>query len=196
MKQRGRGAKRWKGTGESTGQGKALWQDIPMVERDSKKRDEERERAFLTRTRFPSWKSPLGANRAIQGKPVDHRLRIYLSVLLSSFPHSPPVSRHARRRSHVGEPFFSIRDILPFTFGRSYDAFLSASVFESRAICQFLASRRYLKSMLPFLRETRARVSTAAKISARRWSHKIIFRGNFVRMYILFGVRCARRVYM
>lgn len=41
---------------------------------------------FLPKPAFPPWKSPLGANRAIQGKPVDHRLRIYLSVLLSSFP--------------------------------------------------------------------------------------------------------------
>jgi len=40
--------------GESTGKGKVLRQDIPMVERGSKKRDEERERAFLTQTRFPS----------------------------------------------------------------------------------------------------------------------------------------------
>lgn len=47
---------------------------------------------FLPKPAFPSWKSPLGANRAIQGKPVDHRLRIYLSVLLSSFPHSPCLS--------------------------------------------------------------------------------------------------------
>lgn len=78
---------------ESTGKRKALRQDIPMVERGSKKRDEERERAFLTpKLAFPPWKSPLGANRAIQGKTVDHRLRIYLSVLLSSFPHSPYLS--------------------------------------------------------------------------------------------------------
>lgn len=47
---------------------------------------------FLLKPAFLPWKSPLGANRAIQDKPVDHRLRIYLSVLLSSYPHSPCLS--------------------------------------------------------------------------------------------------------
>lgn len=34
------------------GKGKALWRDILMAVHGSKKRDEERERAFLARTRF------------------------------------------------------------------------------------------------------------------------------------------------
>lgn len=96
---------------EGTGKGKAFRQDIPMVERGSKKRDEERERAFLTRTRFPFWKSPLGANRAIQGKPVDHRLRIYLSVLLSSLPHSPSLSACSPSISCRGTFLFHPRHI-------------------------------------------------------------------------------------
>lgn len=92
---------------------KPLRRDIPMAERGRKKRDGERERAFLAHTGFPSWKSPLGANRAIQAKPADHRLRIYLSALLS--PSHPPLSlflslsialRRVLRRDRASEPFF------------------------------------------------------------------------------------------
>lgn len=46
------------------------------------------------------------------------------------------------------------------------NAFLSASVFESRAICQFLASRRYLKSMLT-RRSRKLETRNATKICAK-----------------------------
>lgn len=64
-----------------------------MTEAARRKRDEERERAFLARTRFPSWKSPLGANRAIQaelGEPPITDLFIG-SIVLFPPPPAPNV---------------------------------------------------------------------------------------------------------
>jgi len=75
------------------------------------------------------WKSPLGGNRKrsrlIYGSPITD---LFIGPIVPSLQPSPPAAERA---------FLSRRDILPFTFGRSYDAFLSASVFASRAICQF-----------------------------------------------------------
>lgn len=89
---KGEGAKRWKGMGKVPAKvkpfGKIYRWSCAAARREMKSVKE----LFLPKPAFPPWKSPLGANRAIQGKPVDHRLRIYLSVLLSSFPHSPCLS--------------------------------------------------------------------------------------------------------
>lgn len=119
------------------------------------RRDEGRKgrkgKRFLDRTQKPLAALALGSSRSspfrLNRSADHHRLRTYLSALLSSRfdPRGPPDPRLV---SKTPPPFFPVATYyLSRPIGPSL-AFLSASVFQSSVICQS-APRRLLRPLLP-----------------------------------------------